>query len=46
MAEEKYEIGKMDIEAQERTFDGFMRWVVNGTIVILVILVLLAIFGL
>ncbi|MDJ1006521.1 MAG: aa3-type cytochrome c oxidase subunit IV [Paracoccaceae bacterium] len=45
MAEEKHEIGKMNIETQEKTFEGFMRWVVNGTIVIIVVLILLAITG-
>lgn len=45
MAEHKHEIGKMDIEVQEKTFAGFMRWVVNGTIVIIVVLILLALTG-
>lgn len=45
MAEDKHEPGKMDIEEQEKTFAGFMRWVTNSTIVILVVLIVLAIIG-
>ena len=45
MAEDKHEPGKMDIEEQEKTFAGFMRWVINGTIVILLVLVVLALTG-
>jgi len=45
MAEDKHEPGKMDIEEQEKTFAGFMRWVVNSTIVIVLVLVLLALIG-
>lgn len=44
MADEKFEPGKMNIEAQERAFDGFMRWVTNGTIIIVVLLILMALF--
>lgn len=39
-----HEHGSMDIDAQEKTFSGFMGWVTNSTIVILVLLVLMAIF--
>ena len=46
MAEDKHEPGKMDIEEQEKTFAGFMRWVINSTIVILVVLIVLAVIGL
>lgn len=45
MAEHKHEPGSMDIESQEKTFAGFMKWVVNGAIVILLILVFLALTG-
>lgn len=45
MAENKYEHGKMDVTSQERTFEGFMRWVINGTIIIILVLILLAITG-
>ncbi|MEO1240008.1 MAG: aa3-type cytochrome c oxidase subunit IV [Pseudomonadota bacterium] len=45
MAESKHEHGKMNIEAQERAFAGFIKWVTNGTIVCIVILILLAITG-
>lgn len=34
--------GSMDIAAQERTFEGFMRWVTRAAIVIVVALVFLA----
>lgn len=40
MADHKH--GEMDIEVQEQTFDGFVRWVSRATIYILVFLVLLA----
>lgn len=45
MADGKHEPGKMDITNQQKTFDGFMRWVVNGSIVVVIILILLAITG-
>ncbi len=41
MAEHKH--GDMDIEVQEETFAGFVRWVTRTTIFCLVFLVLLAI---
>lgn len=40
MAEHKH--GEMDTSVQEYTFNGFMKYVTRGTIVILVFLVLLA----
>ncbi len=43
MAEHKH--GTMDIEAQERTFETFMKFVVRGAIVCLCILIFLAIFN-
>ena len=45
MAEDHHEPGTMDITTQEKTFEGFVRWVVNGVIVIIVTLILLAIVG-
>ena len=45
MAEHQHESGTMDISEQEKTFAGFMRWVTNDTIVVLLILVFLAIFA-
>ena len=39
-----HEHGSMDIEVQEKTFDGFMSWVSKTVIIILVLLVLMAIF--
>ena len=44
-AQHHHEPGTMDITAQERAFEGFMRWVVNSVIAILVILVFLAFVG-
>ena len=43
MAEHKH--GEMDITTQTTTFDGFMRFVTNTTVVILVLVVLMAIFA-
>lgn len=37
--------GHMDVEAQEKTFDGFIRLSVRAIIVVLVVLVLLAIWN-
>ena len=45
MADQDYKHGSMDIEVQEKTFDGFMKWVVWSTVVILGVLVFLAIFA-
>ncbi len=45
MADEKHEHGTMDIEVQEKTFEGFMRWVTNGAIVSILIIIFLAITG-
>lgn len=39
MAEHKH--GTMNIAAQEKTFDGFVKFTIRGTVVILVLLVLL-----
>lgn len=41
MAEEKHEHGKMNIEVQEKTFEGFVRAVSWGTGICAVALVLL-----
>lgn len=40
----EYKHGSMDIEAQEKTFEGFIRFTVNTVIVILAVIVLMAIF--
>ena len=40
----EYKHGEMDISANEKTFDGFMKWTTWSVIVILVILVGMAIF--
>ena len=37
--------GEMDITAQERAFNGFIKWVKNGVIVCICILIFLAIFN-
>ncbi|APX12294.1 aa3-type cytochrome c oxidase subunit IV [Tateyamaria omphalii] len=39
-----HKIGEMDVETQEKTFDGFMSWVTWSVVVILVLLVGMAIF--
>lgn len=43
MAEHKH--GEMDITVQEKTFDGFMKFVTRTTIVIIVALILLALIN-
>lgn len=43
MAEHKH--GNMDIETQERTFEGFIKMVTRAGIVIVVALVFLALIG-
>jgi len=45
MADKQHEPGSMEITEQEKTFNGFMRWVTNTTIVIIAVLVFLAIFA-
>lgn len=37
--------GEMDVTAQEEAFNGFVTWVKNGSIVCIMILIVLAIFG-
>lgn len=41
----EHEHGSMNIETQEKTFDGFMSFVTRSVVVILGILVLLALFA-
>ena len=43
MAEHKH--GTMDITQNQKTFDGFMRYVVRTSIAVIVVLVLLALFA-
>jgi hypothetical protein len=43
MAEHKH--GDMDVTEQQKTFEGFMRWVTNGAIVCILVLIFLAIFN-
>lgn len=43
MAEHKH--GSMNIEAQEKTFAGFVRLTTNAVIVIIVMLILLALIN-
>lgn len=40
MAEHKH--GEMDIEVQQKTFDGFMKWVVYSSVGIIVLLLFIA----
>ncbi|AEI94734.1 MULTISPECIES: aa3-type cytochrome c oxidase subunit IV [Roseobacter] len=42
MAEHKH--GDMDVEEQEKTFDGFMRWTMRTVIAIIVLFIWMAIF--
>lgn len=39
----KHSHGSMDVTAQEKTFNGFITWVVRSVIFILVALIVLAI---
>ncbi len=41
----EHEQGTMDIEAQEKTFSGFVTFTIRAVIVILAILIFLAIFN-
>ncbi|SMC65452.1 aa3-type cytochrome c oxidase subunit IV [Primorskyibacter flagellatus] len=43
MAEHKH--GSMDIEAQEKTFAGFIRFATNAVIVVIVMLILVALIN-
>ncbi|MCA0846546.1 aa3-type cytochrome c oxidase subunit IV [Salipiger thiooxidans] len=43
MAEHKH--GTMDITDQEKTFHGFIKFVIRSVVVIFVIVVIMAIFG-
>ncbi len=43
MADHKH--GEMDIEVQEKTFDGFVSMVTKSTIAIIVFLIFLALVG-
>ncbi len=45
MAEDDYKHGEMDISAQEKTFNGFMRYSVNIGIACIVVIIFLAIFA-
>ena len=42
MAEQHHEPGTMDITVQEKTFDGFMKTITRGAIIVVVLLILLA----
>lgn len=41
----EHEHGSMDISAQEKTFDGFVRWSIRVAAVSIGILIFLAIFN-
>ncbi|ASP19194.1 cytochrome c oxidase subunit 4 [Antarctobacter heliothermus] len=43
MAEHKH--GSMDIETQEKTFEGFINFTIRSVIVILVLVIFMAIFN-
>jgi len=40
-----YKHGEMDISAQERAFDGFLRWSTRVAVTTIVVLILFAIFN-
>ncbi|WP_135502365.1 aa3-type cytochrome c oxidase subunit IV [Roseovarius aestuariivivens] len=40
MAEHKH--GEMDIEVQEKTFEGFVKWVAYSAVVIILLLIFIA----
>ncbi len=40
----EHEHGSMNIDVQEKTFEGFMKWTVNTVIVILAVIIFMAIF--
>ena len=42
MADHKH--GDMDIDVQEKTFDGFMKFTQNSVLVILAVIILMALF--
>ena len=39
MSDESFKPGSMDISVQEKTFDGFMRFVTRGAIACILVLV-------
>lgn len=41
----KYKHGEMNIDQNENTFAGFMKWVQNVTIICFLVLIFLAIFN-
>lgn len=43
--QDDYKHGEMDISAQEKAFDGFMKWSTNVGIICIVIVVGLALFA-
>ncbi len=40
-----YKPGEMDITVQEKTFEGFMKWVTRVSILSICVLIFLAIFN-
>ncbi|MBF9030716.1 aa3-type cytochrome c oxidase subunit IV [Rhodobacterales bacterium HKCCE3408] len=45
MADHQYKHGEMDVTDQEKTFAGFMKWVVRIGIVCILIVLFLAIYA-
>ena len=39
----EYKHGEMDIEVQEKTFAGFVKWVTTGAVCVIAFLIFLAI---
>ena len=40
----EHEHGSMNIDVQEKTFEGFMQWTVRSVMVIIAIIIFMAIF--
>ena len=45
MAEQPYKHGEMNIEDQQKTFDGFVRWAVRIGAVCIAVILFLAIYA-
>lgn len=45
MADSDYKRGEMDTAAQEKTFDGFVRWTVRIGIICILVIIFLALYA-
>ena len=41
----EYKHGSMNVDEQEKTFHGFVKWVANAIVIIIVALILLALIN-